>query len=549
MASPTINDLDPAVVAQNEAFLVTFLQEQYPSLDLSEGRVLRNLLIRPAAQFYSLNQLNITNLQDSMSIVAIEANPALADPALVDAVLSNYRITRFPGALSTGQITIVIANFITTPVQSGTIFTANGFTYQTTRSYVGVVDPAAVTSGQQFLIVQRPDGLFAFTIPVVATAVGTLYNARQGTRFTSAPVIAGVIDLFATADFFGGLDQETNQDLIDRFKLALSPAVFSGRANINSLLVSLFDGLQATSIIGFGDPEMLRDRHNLFNISTGGKADIYARTAMLPVGVQLTKVATLIDADKQTWQFGIGRDDAPGFYTIDSILPLNSTPDQGSFEIVSDVRGLDLTSTDDAFVPQIANVVEGAYSRYQTAVVQFTDPNTDTTGLVAGTSQQSYQVTVRAMPNIADLQDIAVNRGRRNPQADYLVRAPVPAFSQVNLTVLYADPTPAPNIDTIKRAVVNRVSGLNFLMGQLPASVIYQAVQEAIAGTGTMVQAPIDIQVLIRKPSGDSIRARSADEIIIPDLPADDVTSRTTIFYMGVEDVGVTLRKIPALPV
>lgn len=549
MASPSITELDPAVVAQNEVFLVTFLQEQYPSLDLSEGRVLRNLLIRPAAQFYTLNQTNITNLQDSMSIVAIEANPALADPSYVDAVLSNYRITRFPGALSTGQITIVIQNLITTPVQAGTVFTANGYTYTALQSYVGVTDSAAITSGQQFLIVKRNDGLYAFTIPVTATAVGTLYNAKQGTRFTSVPTIAGVVDLFATADFAGGLDQETNQDLVDRFKLALSPAVFSGRANINSLMTSLFPGLQATSIIGYGDPEMLRDRHNLFGIATGGKADIYARTAMLPVGVDLTKVATLVDKTNQIWQFSIGRDEAPGFYTISSILPLNSTPDQGGFEIVSDTRGLDLTSTDDAFVPQIANLVEGAYSRYQTAVVQFIDPDTDTSGLTANTSQQSYQVTVLAMPNIADLQDLAVNRGRRNPQADYLVRAPVPAFSQVNLTVLYADPAPAPDVNAIKTAVVNRVSGLNFLMGQLPASVIYQAVQEAIAGTGTMVQAPIDMIVSIRKPGGDSIRARSADEIVIPDLPAEDVTSRTTIFYMGIGDVGVTVRKIPALPV
>lgn len=549
MASPTITDLDPAVVAQNEAFLVTFLQEQYPSLDLSEGRVLRNLLIRPAAQFYSLNQLNIVNLQDSMSVIAIEANPALADPALVDAVLSNYRITRFPGALATGQITIVIQSFITTPVEAGTIFTANGLTYTTSQSYVGVTDPAAITSGQQFLIVRRNDGLFAFTIPVSATAVGTLYNAKQGTRFTSAPTIAGVVDLFATADFSGGLNQQSNQDLIDQFKLALSPAVFSGRANINSLLVSLFSGLQATSIIGLGDPEMLRDRHNLFNISTGGKADIYARTARLPVGQVLTKTATLIDKIRQIWQFSIGRDDAPGFYSISSILPPNSTPDQGGFEIVSEVRGLDLTSTDGEFVPQIANIVEGAYSRYQTAVVQFVDNLTDTTGLVDGTSQQQYQVTVLAMPNIADLQAIAVDRGRRNPQADYLVRAPVPAFSSVDLTVLYADPAPVPDVNAIKQAVVTRISGLNFLMGQLPASLIYQAVQEAIAGTGTMVQAPIDIEVVIRKPNGELIRARSANEIIVPDLPADDVTSRTTIFYLGLNDVGVSVRKVPALPV
>ena len=104
MAEPTINDLSEDLVQQNEAFLVQFLQDQYPSLDLTEGRVLRNLLIRPAAIFHTLNDTNIDQLRQSMSLQAIEANPAIATEEIVDAVLSNYRVGRDEGAPAAGQL-------------------------------------------------------------------------------------------------------------------------------------------------------------------------------------------------------------------------------------------------------------------------------------------------------------------------------------------------------------------------------------------------------------------------------------------------------------
>ena len=549
MAAPTITNLDPAVVAQNEQLLVTFIQEQYPALDLSEGRVLRNLLIRPAAQFYTLNNLNISLMQQSQSILAIEANPLLADPNLVDAVLSNYRLTRNPGSTAQGQITIVIQNLLTTQIVQNTIFTANGLAYTNTQTYVGVTTQAAVVSTQQRLIVPRTDGTFAFTIPVVATAVGTTSNAKRGTDFTVSPSPAGIIDAFATADFTGGLDSQTNADLVALFKLALSPQVFSGRSNINSLLTARFSNLQATSIIGFGDAEMLRDRHNIFNIAPGGKADIYARTAVVPVGLTLTKTAILIDAVNQIWQFPVLRDDAPGFYTVDAVLPLNAGPDQGTYEITSDVRGLDLTSTDGEFVPQIANITEGAYSRYQTSVIQFYAPDIDTSSLTPFVSTQQFSVIIRAMPNIADIQAIAVDRGNRNPQADYLVKAPIPAFTTIAVTVSYTGNALVPDPAAIQQSVFNRVSGLNFTLGQLPASLIYQAVMDVVSPSGVMVVAPIDIQTSIRKPSNEYIYCRSGDGIIVPDLPADGVTSRTTVFYTQLSDISVTVQKVPVLPV
>lgn len=548
MAEPTINDLDPATVAQNEAFLVTFLQEAFPSMDLTEGRVLRNLLVRPAAQLYTLRKTDISNLQDSMSIIAIEQNPALADPSYVDAVLSNYRITRNPGAKATGQVTLVIQNLLTTSVPQGTVFTANGLTYVTTATFVGVTTAAAVSNSNQRLIVKRADGLFAFTVPVVASDVGSNYNAKRSTRFTLDPAPAGIVDAFATADFSAGLNAESNQDLINRFKLALSPQVFAGRANIESRLKNDFPAISAVSIIGFGDEEMIRDRHNLFEISMGGKADIYARTAAVPVSVTLQKQATLVDKTKQLWQLTLLRDDAPGFYTVDSVLLPNMTSDQGSFEITSDVRGLDLRQDTDEFVPAVANLIEGAYSRYQTGVIQFIDEVSDYTNLNNGDTQ-TYQVAVTAMPNIKDLQQLSVDRGNRNPQADYLVRAPVPAFATVNMKVLYADGADVPDVDLIKRTVSDRVNALNFILGRLPASVIFKAVHDVIDTSATMVQAPLDLLVRIRKPDGEVITARGPNEIDVPELPMEGVTSRTTVFYMGVDDVSVEVEKVPVLPV
>jgi hypothetical protein len=67
----TIDQLDPAQVEQAEEFLANWLKTEYPSMDLTMGRVLRDLLIRPAALFHVLNQTDMDRLRRSMSLQAI----------------------------------------------------------------------------------------------------------------------------------------------------------------------------------------------------------------------------------------------------------------------------------------------------------------------------------------------------------------------------------------------------------------------------------------------------------------------------------------------
>jgi hypothetical protein len=539
-----LSNVDSQDVDQIEEELVDALKAEYPSLDLSEGRVFRELVIRPAALFHAERQQSIDDLRQSMSLLAIEQNPDLADDDIVDGVLSNYRVARSQGTKATGSLTIVLSTNVTTTIPQGTIFTASGQTFTTDQSYVGVTTQDAVTSDQARLITQRTDGSYAFTIPVEAVEAGSAGDIRRNTRFTATPTIPGVIDIFATEDFAGGSDTQTNEELINEFKLGISPSVFSGRTQIEKIFLDNITGLQDTSITGFGDAEMIRDKHNLFGVSNGGKADIYLRTALQPVSSTLTKEATLIDKENGTWQLTIERDDAPGFYLVESVLPQNSSS-EGTLEITGETRGLDLSQESNEFVPDVDNNTEGAYSRYQTAVVQFTDPDTGDTAVEG--DKQNYSVNVLAMPNIKEAQDLAVARDRRNPQADYLVRAPVPGFCSVGLAVQYRG-TSAPDEDAIKQSIVDRVNGLSFDTGQLPASIIHDAVHNA-AGDNVIVTSPLDLFCQIRKPDGTFINIRDANGILIPSLPDECVSNRTVALYIDTGSIAIEVAQEAVLPV
>lgn len=544
----SINDLDSSAIAQAENFLKTFLAAEYPSMDLTEGRVLRDLLIRPAAIFHVLNNANLDIERRSHSLQAINEDPALADDAIVDSVLSNFLITRSVGTKATGQITIIIRSNLTTSIQQGTVFTANGLDYVNVQTFIGVTEVDAVLSSQQKLITLRSDGTYAFTIPVEAKETGSAYQARRNTRFTMNPSPGNLIDTVAAEDFTGGTDTETNAELVGQLAGGITPSVFSGRAQIDALIHDEVVETVAVSTIGFGDAEMLRDKHNLFEIAQGGKADIWVKTRMLPESMLLVVEATLIDAATKLFQFSIGRDEAPGFYLVESILPEDAPENYGTLEIVAETRSLDLSKDSNEFVPTVTNIVEGAYSRYQTSIVQFKSPDTDVTGMTEGLSKTVFKVNVLYMPDIKKLQEKAVDRNSRNPQADYLVRAPVPAFVALNLKVQYPANDEAPDSSAIKQVIVDRVNGLGFGTGQLPASIIHDAVHN-LAGNNVIVVSPLDFFCQIRRPDGTVITIRDPDGITVPNEPTLGVTSRTTGFFMEIDSVDVAVEPIPALPV
>jgi hypothetical protein len=551
----TLSDLDPAAVAQSEAYLVQLLRDKYPSLDLSEGTVLRNVLLRPAALYHTWNQDQNDLVRQSMSLQAIAANPQLSDPTLVDAVLSNFNTTRDQGLKSVGQLLVILSDLLTTTIEIDSVFSYNGLNYFPVRSFTGVTTVGVILDDSQRLIAARADGTFAFVIDVTAENVGAEYQVKQATRFTTAAVISNLVDVMAIADFQAGRSADSNQDLINKLKLGIAPQVFSGRIQIEAMIRQAVLATQAVSIIGFGDSEMKRDKHNIFAISTGGKADVYVRTQSQPQVVRLLKKAVLIDPATHTWQLTLNRDDAPGFYAVENILPEKAIIGSGSLEILSDTRGIDVSADGTNLVPEIFDTNEGVYSRFQTAVIRFTDPELSADAPAEASSSSSssgsgttifrdYAVSVLVMPNLVPIQNLASGRETTSPKGDYLVRAPIPIFCTVELLVRYANDADVPDIPTIQRAVATAVQNLNFNLGRLPSSVIYNAVHSVMAQSSTLVVAPIEMYGVLRKPSGAKLVLRSARELVVPEIREESISSRTTVFFLPETGVSVKLEKI-----
>jgi len=538
----SFSEISLALIEQTEEYLANFLKEQFPSRDFSDGRVIRELVVNMAALLTGLNRTDIQKMLDSFSPLVIAQDPTAADDDIVDAVYVNYGVTRYDGNKATGTIAVIIGDLLTTTVPDTTVFTANGLNYGVPQAYVGVTTSDAVVSSVERLIEQRPDGTYVFTVPVVAEKVGEAYRAERGTRFTASPAITGTIDLEAAADFEGGTDAETNAELVDRTQQGIAPRVFSGRAQIASLFQEQYPALVNMSQVGFGDSEMLRDRDNIFEMSTGSRTDLYVQTANTPEEVLVVKECTYLGSF--VWQATIDRDDAPGFYLINSVVEHNLTAFEGSLEITGEIRGLDLTLETD-WVHNVEGMVQGAYSRYQTAVVTFKDPTTPST--VAAGNKLDYDFYITRLPGVKTLHALTVERARRPENGDYLVRAAVPAFASVALEIKYRPNTAAPDTAAVKQAIESRINSLGFTVGRLPMALVIDAAQGALEKGGTYTFTPINMYAEIYPPDtvpNGKITIVNVNQLDIPDLPARGVSQRTTVFYLPLSAINVIAKKM-----
>ena len=490
-----------------------------------------------------MEETNVQRIQQSMSLTAIEANPELSDPALVNNLLSTFGISPIISQSATGELTVVLN--VPTPVviASGAIFTANGQNYTSDAAYAARTNIANVLTDTDRLITQTSATTWAFTINVTAAVPGAAGAVQINTKFIPTIPIPGFVTAYAAEDFIGALDGQTNAQLIAILQEGLSPKAWSNRVSISGTVHNAasvnarFPNILALSIVGMGDPEMVRDQHTIFPISVGGRSDVYARTQGTPQTISLTKTAVLIEVTPTggIWQLALGRDDAPGFYeAVQITLPAN--PAATGYAVQADIRGTDLTSG--IYVPDILNVTEAAYSRYQTAVIQFLDTDTPTTGLVIGTATQTYLVAVSTMPLIAELQAFLGDRGTIDPGGDCLVKAPIPCFLSVSFTIQTRKNGLTIDTDAIATALSAYVQQLGFPTS-LYGSALSRIIEENLPAFSDA--GGLDMFGRIRTPAGEDLYIRSSSILTVPDSPQLGVTGRTVGFFLDPSSVAINV--------
>jgi uncharacterized phage protein gp47/JayE len=536
-------ELPEADVLAAREELLQLLGEAYPGADF-RGGVLSDIVLELNAALATHSRAQVGVAMRSASLLEINADPELAEDTLVDRVLSNYRVERQEGANAEGDVVIVLDTLTTASVGSNTRFAGNGQEFRTTTAYTAKVSAAAVLAETDRLLTPLGDGTFGFTVPVTAVAIGVASMLKRGTTLSASVPFQHYVKSYAAADFVGGFDAETNEDLVAKLTAGMAVHAWSNRATVDSMIRQQdeFARILQTSLIGYGDEEMTRDQRSIFPISTGGRTDLFVRTQELPRSLSLTKTATLMSttAAGGVWQLTIDRDDAPAMYDVTWIARAEDGPTAQGYEVTTDVRGSSMPTIDetDEYLPDVTSGLEATYSSYQTVVIQILDTDTPTGSLEVGVSQQDYSLVVRAMPLVTELQEYLTLRSVRPPQCDVLVRAPVPCFLGLTLDLVKRSTTPTPDTEGVKQALTRAVNQLGF-PGQLLASQLSDAIYTVLDDGVTVGR--IDMHGRLRLPDGDFVRLRSFDTLVIPNRPELFTSGRTTAFLLDPADIHISI--------
>ena len=538
-----LSQLDSAKVTALLTQLEAEITENNPKIDLKRGVFHDTVMYYHALLEASIRE-NLDIYQSARSLQQIEADPTIADPDTVSDVLSNWGVTRNDGTKATGEVAIVVSTANSVTIASGAVFESEGLQFVTDNSYTSTTNASGAITPNDRVMTLLADGSYMFTIFVTAVDVGAQGKLNADALIVPDTAIPDYVTSYALSAFSDGTDAETNTDLVNKLQDGISAKSLSNRSNMRSLLRSLtsqFSSVTNQSIIGYGDTEMLRDQHSIFPLSFGGRVDWYIRGQETLNITGLTKEATLISVDsttnRGTWQFTLLKDDVPGFYEVRSVLLAGEAPvSKETFSITSDTRGLDLTGT--GFIPDIDTQPEGAFTAYQTATIQFLDTDTDTTGLATG-SKQNYSVTVASTPHVKDLQDYMSGRDTRCFGSDALIKAPIPCFVQVSLTLNKSTGDPEPDVSSIKNSIAAVVNGTGFI-GRLDGSRILEAVSGYIQNSISLTD--LDILGRVFTPDYENKWIRSADSLVVPSDAGSMVTAKTVQFFVDVSDISINVQ-------
>lgn len=533
----SLDELPQDLVDQLFAEATQMMQEKHPEVELMRGPF-HDLVLLISSQLQAVPQINLDKFRRSTSLQAIQADPTLADPDIVDQALSNHRVVRKGGSKAVGAITIVVATNQTVTIQAGLVFEANGLQFAADGVFSGrPVGSTLTVEGDRYLD-PLADGNYSFAIEATAVEEGEESNISRGTKMLPQAIAADFVTAFATQDFVNGFAEESNEELLVKLVEGDAAKTMGGETNYIALIKTQekFERTLNYSVIGMHNAEMTRDQHSILPISFGGRVDIYSQTRALPVSQSVLVDAVLIDivATGSIWQFAITRDMAPGFYEVERIVRATAI-DEAGYEVTMDLRGMDLSGP--GRIPDIVTAGEAAYTRYQTTVIRFLDTDTSTTNLTLG-DVATYQADILAMPLITELQEFCNGRGTGSRASDTLIKAAVPCFLSVSFDVRKGAAEVDPDTDAIANDLADVVNHLGFT-GQLHASLLASTIHKHL--TGRQAVGKIEMFGRIRRPDGSQGWLRDTGLLKIPDDPARAVTGSTTVFLLDPANIAASV--------
>lgn len=541
---PPLDQLNRETVEQYRMQIENVISTVNPDLDVQVG-AFHDLVIHFSSVLAAATAEAIQKIKKSINLEQIRNQPEEADPKIVDEVAAQFRLTRRPARKASGKVMLVFNQNQNIVVAADSIYKANNLVFRSARTFYIKSNPAEILTDTDRLLSQIDTDLYAAIIDVVADKPGQNYNLRHGVPVSPEIPFPDFVRAFTFGSIAGGADEESNTQLAARILTGKNYPSWSHRAGIESLIrqESGIDTIEAVSVVGCGDPGMLRDRVVSWPGSIGGKVDVYVRTSPECVDAVVVKEALLIAKNGSigTWQINLVRDDAPAFYEIDRIVLPSSASQTTGFAVQTETRNFDPSPFgQDVFSPAFSSAEDAIYTPFQTASITFVDSVTDASAMTVGSSTKTYHVVLRTIPGVDVVHKKCTTRDLRPAAYDVLIKAPVPCWAGVSATVWLAAGAPLPDETSVRREIAAAINLINF-KDRIPISPVVAAVQKVVK-TGFRGVSNVILQGRIRRPDGTIWNQTSQAELIFPDEPQKMVCKNTISVFCRPEDVAVVFQ-------
>jgi len=229
-----------------------------------EGSIIKDIAVKPLSGMLAPFVTEMEQMRNNQSFL----NFLDLDPDAADALASNVFVTRRNGSRSSGTVRL----FFDTPVDASI---PAEFTFNTTDGRI-FYTVAAVTVTEDEMSLNYDNGLYYMDVLVEADMEGTNYNVDAGAINSSYMTLpAHAVTVSNPYPFTDGTYAESNAELYAKVKDSITTRDLVTEKGIRYVLRDTFNDIQNIQIVGFGDPEMIRDTVLDDSIHIGGKVDIY----------------------------------------------------------------------------------------------------------------------------------------------------------------------------------------------------------------------------------------------------------------------------------
>jgi hypothetical protein len=559
METPLAQQSSESVFAKEE-LIIAFVQEAFPTIDLSPGTAIRDIVIRIYAHLETRIQEQIDLALTASSLLEISKNPEAVNELQLERLLSNYGVTRSEGASSIGKVRLFLSSDSSVLIDVNTVLTINNVEFNPAESLVLL--PFTSFSGLSNQRLISPSGsVYTALIDVVASNPGAAGNVRAGSLVAGlTPAITGLISAKADSDFTGGRDSDDNTVLLEKMKTGIVGKLFAGRDHIKAKLKTEFPGIVDVGCVGFLDPEMTRDLVN--GVHTGGRVDLFVKSATYPSRIQEHLTPRLVSfntIDREgLFEFNFDSAKAAGLYSVESVKALLSQ--LGSFEIISDSRRLSNSG-----VHYIEDASKSAFSVFQTAIITFAVPfdsmiqawslqevtpptyNEFVGNLANYINNQptseffKFYVEYLKMPDLQEIQTYVDLASERTLSAEMLVHAPVPVMCSLQIRLLKKIGSPDLDIAALKSSLASKFNSYGFgesIPGSALVHVVYSNVPE-----GYTVDLPIHMYGVVINPDLSKEVVFSSDALKATTNYDKGISPNNTAFFLESNLIDISIKE------